>query len=143
MPTLPDRGQPLDISYLLTMANEINSINSIVSLQSANKSKISYPTNPPRTVETATANLTFYAAANTLSPKFSTQSDLITRFNFNFSSTPIVTVSVQAVSGEAPPIYAVITNLNSNGCDIKLFSSGNVIGDPIVNVSIIAIGERP
>lgn len=143
MPTLPDRGQPLDISYILTMANEINSINSIVSLQSANRSKISYPTNPPRSVETATSNLTFYASANTLSPKFSTQSDLTTRFNFNFSSTPIVTVSVQTVSGEAAPIYAVITNLNSNSCDVKLFNSATVNGDPVINVSIIAIGERP
>lgn len=143
MPTLPDRGQPLDISYILTMANEINSINSIVSLQSSNRSKIVYPTNPPRSVETATANLAFYAASNTLSPKFSTKSDLTTRFNFNFSSTPIVTVSVQSVSGETPPIYAVITNLNSNGCDVKLFKSDTVNGDPVLNVSIIAIGEKP
>jgi hypothetical protein len=143
MPTLPDRGSPLDLSYILTMANEINDINAIVRLQSRNMSNIKYPTNPPRSVETATSNLTFYASANTLSPKFSTQSDLITRFNFNFSSAPIVTASVQVVSGEAPPIFAVITNLNSNGCDVKLFSSGTVTGDPVVNVSIIAIGERP
>lgn len=143
MPTLPDRGQPLDLSYILTMANEINSINSIVNLQNSNKSKISYPTNPPRSVETATANLTFYAASNTLSPNFSTNSDLVTRFNFNFSSTPIVTVSVQTVSGETPPVYAVITSVNSNTCDVKLFNSAAVTGSPVVNVSIIAIGERP
>lgn len=143
MPTLPDRGQPLDLSYLLTMANEINDINAIVRLQSRNMSNIKYPTNPPRSVETATSNLTFYASANTLSPKFSTQSDLTTRFNFNFSSAPIVTTSVQVISGEAPPIFAVITNINSNGCDVKLFPSGTVTGDPVVNVSIIAIGERP
>lgn len=138
----PDRGQPLDLSYLLTVVNEINSLNRRLATKAINQSQIKYA-DTSSTSNIVTSDLVFYAATNTLSPKFATGADLITRFNFSgFKTTPIVTASVQVVTGDAPPIYAVITNLNSNGCEVRLFASGTVNGDPRVNVSIIAIGEK-
>lgn len=138
---LPDRGQPLDLSYILTVVNELNNLNRVVSNKAVNQSNIKYP-DASGTTSIITSDLVFYASSNSLSPKFSTGSDLTTRFDFNFKTTPIVTVSVNMISGTPAPIFAVLTNLTNTGCEVRLFNSGSITGDPRVSVSIIAVGER-
>lgn len=138
---LPDAGQPLDLSFLLTLVNEFNNLNRVVSNKAVNQSSIKYLDGSAVT-SVLTSDLVFYASSNSISPKFSTNTDISTRFDFNFKTTPIVTTSVNMVSGTAAPIFPVITNLTNTGCEVRLFSAGSVTGDPRVSVSIIAVGER-
>lgn len=138
---LPDRGQPLDLSYLLTVVNEVNNLNRVVSSRPVNQSSLRY-LNGAATTNVVTSDLVFYASSNSLSPKFTTGADTLTRFDFNFKKVPIVTTSLAMLSGNAAGIFPVITNLTTTTCEIKLFSSESVTGDPRVSVSIIAIGER-
>lgn len=138
---LPDTGQPLDLSYLLTVVNEINNLNRVVSNKAINQSSIKYLDSSAVT-SIVTSDLVFYASSNAISPKFSTNTDTVTRFDFNFKTTPIVTTSITMISGTAAGIFPVITNLTNTGCEVRLFPSGSVTGDPRVSVSIIAMGER-
>lgn len=138
---LPDRGQPLDLSYLLTIVNEVNNLNRVVSSKAVNQSSIKY-LDGSGTTSVITSDLIFYASSNSISPKFTTGADTTTRFDFNFKTTPIVTTSISMVSGTAAAVFPVITNLTNTSCEIKLFSAGSVTGDPRVSVSIIAVGER-
>lgn len=138
---LPDAGQPLDLSYLLTLVNEVNNLNRVVSNKAVNQSSIKYLDGSAVT-SVVTSDLVFYASSNSISPKFSTNTDTSTRFDFNFKTTPIVTTSITMVSGTAAGIFPVITNLTNTGCEVRLFYSGSITGDPRVSVSIIAVGER-
>lgn len=138
---LPDQGQPLDLSYLLTLVNELNTLNRVVSNKAVNQSSIKYLDSSAVT-NVITSDLVIYGSSNAISPKFSTGTDISTRFDFNFRTTPVVTTSIAMISGTAAGIFPVITNLTNTGCEVKLFSSGSVTGDPRVSVSIIAVGER-
>jgi hypothetical protein len=138
---LPDAGQPLDLSYLLTLVNEVNNLNRVVSSKAVNQSSIKY-SEASGTKNIVTSDLVFYASTNSLSPKFKTGADTTTRFDFNFKTTPIVVTSISMVSGTVAAIFPVITNLSNTSCQIKLFDAKTVSGDPRINVSIIAIGER-
>lgn len=138
---LPDRGQPLDLSYFLTLVTEFNNLNRVVSNKAINQSSIRY-LDASGTTSVVTSDLVFYASSNSISPKFSTNTDISTRFDFNFKTTPIVTTSVNMISGTPAPIFAVVTNLTNTGCEVRLFNAGSITGDPRVSVSIIAMGER-
>lgn len=135
---LPDRGQPIDISYLLRIATEINNLNSIIST-GGTESSIKYLGDNSVT-RVLTNDLVIYSASQQISGNLSTDTNLQTTFDFSFQKTPIVVSSVQYVSGE-PSLFPVIKNINNNGCSVALYST-KTSGAVVANVSIIAIGER-
>ena len=136
---LPDRGQPLDISYLFRIAQEINRVSELVA---SSVSKIKYRDTPTPS-QTSTSNLVFYAETlKIVDGNLSVQSNTPATFDYSgiFKTTPVVICSVTAVTGVSA-LYSVLDGVTQNGCNVKVFSSATS-GAFNADVSLIAIGER-
>ena len=136
---LPDRGQPLDISYLLRMATEINNLNSTIN-SGRTQSSIKY-FGETGVTEVATSELVMYASSQPVTGNSTTESGLTTRFDFpsGFRRAPIVTVSAQSSSDN---VYCVIKSVSDRSCEVKLVLPAGTTSSTTANISIIAIGER-
>lgn len=138
---LPDRGQPLDISYLHKIAKEINAISEIVRTDSG-LSKIKYrDTSTPS--EALTSTLAFYAETQKIiDANLSVQPNAPSSFDYSgiFKTTPVVLCSVTSVTGVSN-LYPVLSGVTQNSCQVNVFSSATS-GAFSADVSIIAIGER-
>ena len=136
---LPDRGQPIDISYLIRIATEINSLNQRVST-GGTQSSLKYLGNN-NTTRVITSDLVIHSASQQVSGNLQTTRSLLrSTFNFSFKTTPIVVASVESVSG-VTSIFPVLQNIGPSGCSVFLESPIST-GDVTANISIIAIGER-
>ena len=136
---LPDRGQPLDISYLHKIAQEINRVSELFT---SSFSKIKYrDTSTPS--NTSTSNVVFYAETQKIvDANLSVQSNAPASFDYSgiFKTTPVVLCSVTSVTGVSN-LYAVLNGVTQNSCQVNVFSSATS-GAFSADVSIIAIGER-
>jgi hypothetical protein len=134
---LPDRGQPLDISYLLRMAGEINTLNSIIN-SNGTLSSIKY-FGEVGVTEVPTPDLVVYASSQPVSGNSTSDSGLTTRFDYSFRQAPIVTVSAQSTSDN---VYCVIKSVSDRSCEVKLILPAGTTSFTTANISLIAIGER-
>ena len=135
----PDRGQPLDISYLLRIVTEINRISDTIG---SAFSKIKYRDTSTPSYASA-ANLVFYAETlKIVDGNLSVQSNAPATFDYSgmFKTTPVVLCSVTSVTGVSN-LYPVLDGVTQNGCNVKVFSSATS-GAFNADVSILAIGER-
>jgi hypothetical protein len=136
---LPDRGQPLDISYLFRIAQEINRVSELVA---SRLSKIKYrDTATPSQV--LTSNIVFYAETQKIvDANLSVQPNAPASFDYSgiFKTTPVVTCSVTSVTGVSS-LYPVLSGVTQNSCQVNVFSSATS-GAFSADISIIAIGER-
>ena len=136
---LPDRGQPLDISYLFRMAQEINRVSEIAA---STISKIKYR-DTSTSSQVATSNVAFYAETQKIvDANLSVQPNAPASFDYSgiFKTTPVVISSVTSVTGVSN-LYAVLSGVTQNSCQVNVFSSATS-GAFSADVSIIAIGER-
>lgn len=136
---LPDRGQPLDISYLFKIVQEINRVSELFV---STFSKIKYRDTPIPS-NTSTSNIVFYAETQKIvDANLSVQSNAPASFDYSgiFKTTPVVTCSVTSVTGVSN-LYPVLSGVTQNSCQINVFSSATS-GAFAADVSIIAIGER-
>jgi len=135
----PDRGQPLDISYLYRMVNEINNISQLIG---NGISKIKYrDTSTP--AQPKTGNLVFYAETLKITDaNLSTQTNSTATFDYSgmFKTTPVVVCSVTSLDGVSN-LYTVLEKVTQNNCNVNVFSSSTG-GAFSADVSIIAIGEK-
>lgn len=136
---VPDRGQPLDISYLIRIAQEINTLNQKVST-GGTQSSIKYVTNP-QTTKVLTSDLVVYAGTQQISGDLSTSSGGVdVPFDFTFKNTPIIVASVASVAGGLPH-FATLKSSTANSCTVTVHST-KTSGTFTVDVSVIAVGER-
>ena len=134
---LPDRGQPLDISYLSRMATEINTLNRLVN-STRSLSSIKY-FGESGTTEVATSELVIYASSQAVSGNSTSDSGLTTRFDYSFKKAPIVTVSAQSTSDN---VYCVIKSVSDRSCEVKLILPAGTTSFTTANISLVAIGEK-
>ena len=135
----PDRGQPLDISYLYRVVNEINNISRLIGNAF---SKIKYRDVPTSSL-VAAANLVFYAETLKITDaNLSTQTNSTATFDYSgvFKTTPVVVCSITSLDGVSN-LYTVLEKVTQNNCNVNVFSSSTG-GAFSADVSIIAIGER-
>jgi hypothetical protein len=136
---LPSRGQPIDLSYILTIVNSIDELNSKIA-SGKTESSIKYSGNTG-TTSLLTSDLVFYSASQKINFNLSTKSGNSTSFSFNFKNTPIVLTSVESgPSSTSIPVYCVLNNISPTGCSVTAYSSKST-GTFDGNISIIAIGE--
>lgn len=135
----PDRGQPLDISYLYRVVNEINNVSQLIG---NGISKIKYrDTATP--AQPKTGNLVFYAETLKITDaNLSTQTNSTATFDYSglFKTTPVVVCSITSLDGVSN-LYTVLEKVTQNNCNVNVFSSSTG-GAFSADVSIIAIGER-
>ena len=136
---LPDRGQPLDISYLFRIAQEINRVSELIG---TTLSKIKFRDNSTPS-QLLTSNLAFYAETlKIVDGNLSVTEITSATFDYSgiFKTTPVVVCSVTAVTGVSA-LYSVLDGVTQNSCNVKVFSS-KTSGAFSADISIIAIGER-
>ena len=136
---LPDRGQPLDISYLYRIVNEINNVSSLIG---NTLSKLKYRDKSTKS-QVLTSNLVFYAETQKIvDANLSVQPNAPATFDYSgiFKTTPIVLSSVTSISGVSN-LYTVLNTVTQNSCQVNVYSSATS-GKIEADVSIIAIGER-
>ena len=136
---LPDRGQPLDISYLYRIVNEINNVSSLIG---NTLSKLKYRDKSTKS-QVLTSNLVFYAETQKIiDANLSVQPNAPATFDYSgiFKTTPIVLSSVTSISGVSN-LYTVLNSVTQNSCQVNVYSSATS-GKIEADVSIIAIGER-
>lgn len=136
---LPDRGQPLDISYLYRIVTEINSVSKLIG---NTLSKLKYRDKSTKS-QVLTSNLVFYAETlKIIDANLSVQPNAPATFDYSgiFKTTPIVISSVTSITGVSN-LYTVLNSVTQNSCQVNVYSSATS-GAIEADVSIIAIGER-
>lgn len=138
--SLPEQGQPLDISYLSDIAKEINNLNTALS-STGTTSVIDNGINVPENVRTN--NVKIYATTEGIQTGSvtagSTQEWSVT-FNPEFLYIPIVTATIQNNSGSTAGTNTAIT--------ISRIATGAVSGKILYNtegsiditINILAVG---
>lgn len=136
---LPERGQPLDISYIYRVVEQIRVLSDAIGTAF---SKIKYrDVSTPSNV--SSTNLVFYAETLKITNgNLSTQTNATSTFDYSgmFKTTPVVVCSVISLDGVSN-LYAVLEKVTQNNCNVNVFSPSTG-GAFSADVSIIAIGER-
>lgn len=136
---LPERGQPLDISYIYRVVEQIRVLSDAIGTAF---SKIKYrDVSTPSNV--SSTNLVFYAETLKITNgNLSTQTNATSTFDYSgmFKTTPVVVCSVTSLDGVSN-LYAVLEKVTQNNCNVNVFSPSTG-GAFSADVSIIAIGER-
>jgi len=137
---LPERGQPLDLSYIYQMANAINDLNN----QIVSNSVTSVVNNGIDLREDArTSNLRFYATTTSIQAgtvSAGTSRDWSVDLSPNFLYTPVVTATVQnnTSSTAGNNITLVIKNITTGRVDGNIIY--NAAGSIDIRINVIAVG---
>lgn len=137
---LPDKGQPLDISYLYRIVDEINRLNNVVA-GGGTESLIKY-SGDGQVTNVLTSEVVIFSATQQVSGISSQDSSLTTRFDFpSFKRAPVVTATAQSVSG-SENIYCLVKTVSDRSCEVKLILPSGTTTQVTANISIVAVGER-
>lgn len=137
---LPERGQPIDLSYMYQMANAINDLNN----QLASNSVTSVVNNGIELREDATtSNLRFYATTTSIQAgtvTAGTSRAWSADFSPNFLYTPVVTATVQnnTSSTAGNNITLVIKSITTGRVDGNIIY--NAAGSIDITINVIAVG---
>lgn len=143
---LPDRGQPLDVTYLYQIANALNDAVDTISTATYNYTTIDpSESGTGKRIDVKNSNAKIYATQ-----KLITSSDTVSgnttktfsvSFASNFSAPPIVTAT-PVNDGGSPignDVFVVINKVTTSAVDFTVrFNSSGQIGKLFVN--ILAIG---
>lgn len=133
---LPQRGQPLDVSYIYNLTKAVNDISKQVSTSTNNYSKIG-------TNSIKTADLKFEAKTVNVAINQSVNAGTEQTFNAtldNFKTVPVVTATPVNQGGtvSGKEISVILTSVTTSGVTgIVRFGSTGILS---VDVNIIAVG---
>jgi hypothetical protein len=137
---VPERGQPIDLSYMSEMAKAINDLSTKVS----GKTAISVVDNGINAPESATtSNLRFYAATQTIQAanvSAGNTANWSISFNNPFLYTPVVTATVQNTSSSTASNNVNITIKNITTGQVSGVVRYNAEGSIDIIINVIAIG---
>jgi hypothetical protein len=139
---LPDRGQPLDVTYLYQIANALNDAVDTISTATYN-----YTTVDTRGIgkeDVKNSNAKVYAAYKDIVTNETVSGNTTKTFSIDFASEfkypPIVTATAvnTGTSTIGNDVFAIITSISTSRVDgiVRFNSSGSVS----TSVNIIAIG---
>lgn len=142
MPQLPvpQRGQPLEVSYIADIVNQINSLTT--ELGSSNNSvsvKIS-PTDPANSSKITRSAIDCQTKDLTTKTLTAGQGESI-EVLFSFSSPPMVTATVWNKGGTpaGQDVSVQITNITTSKASLYAKFGSN--GDATVSINVVAIGQ--
>jgi hypothetical protein len=140
---LPERGQPLDLSYIYQLANAVNEIATQVSPTVGRYTTVDTVSAGPQSVRTSDARIV--GMFDTVANSSTTSPDGEGFFSFNYSdfkfapivtATPVLTNEIGTEAGT--DISVVLTRITTNRVDgIVRFNTSGIAN---VGVNIIAVG---
>jgi len=142
---LPERGQPIDVSYVYQMANAINQLADQVTTTGFNYTTVDTPALGKQNIRTSESRIiagTINVTSNSQEASGSTKTFTYT-YNGNFKYTPVATATIvnsggSATSAAAENATVIITNIDANGLSgLVRFNTG---GRDTTSVNLIIVG---
>jgi hypothetical protein len=143
---LPERGQPIDVSYVYQLANAVNQLADQVTTTGFNYTTVDVPAGVgKRNVRTSEARIiaaTVSVTSNSQEPGSNTK-PFTYAYNGNFQFTPVATATIVNVGGAATSTAAenatvIITNIDANG--LTGLVRFNTAGRATTSVNLIIVG---
>jgi len=141
---LPERGQPLDLTYMYQLATAINDMSSTMSANANNYTTIDIAEKRPEAIKTSDAMIVGgYITVTNAAPNTSGSEKLFTyEFPQNFGYNPIVTATPYAIGDTATTaskdVTLVLTEITPSV--VKGIVTFNQTGLSSVGVNLIAVG---
>lgn len=142
---LPERGQPLDVTYLSVLASAINDLAEAASTVGVNKyTSIDIAENTPKVIKTSDAMIVggYATVTNTAPNTAGSEKEFIYRFDNSFAYIPVVTATpitigdtATTASKDVTVVLSLITTSQVNG--IVTF---NQTGISSVGINLLAVG---
>lgn len=140
---LPDRGQPLDVSYLYQLAEAINNLSNELSPTVAKYTTIDTVSSGKQSIRTSDARVIggFKAVTNNSSNTTGTEEPFSYTFS-DFAYPPIVTATAITTDNQnsesSRNVSVILTSITTNRVDgyVKF----NTIGTSSVGVNLIIVG---
>lgn len=139
---LPDRGQPLDVTYLYQIANALN--DAVDTISTATYNYTSIDTKGVGRQDVKNSNAKIYAAYVDIISSETVSSNTTKTFSINFASEfkypPLVTATpINAGGTVGNDVLVVINSVTTSGVTgtVRFNSSGQVTN---ISVNILAIG---
>ena len=139
---LPERGQPLDVTYIYQLADTINDISTQVSSATYNYTTVDTLNAGTQNIKTSGAKIVGKISA--LPPNSivnaGNEKDFSVSFDGNFKFPPIVSATPVNVSGTpaGQNVSVVVTSVTNNGVSGTV--RFNATGEVSISVHILAIG---
>lgn len=142
---VPDRGQPLDVTYIYTLAQAINEVSESISFSTSNYTSIDQKTPQPGRQDLKNNNAKIYASyydvVNNETVTANTTKTWTINFASNFKYPPIVIATPinTGTSDIGNDVFTVITSVTTSQVNgiIRFNSSGSQVS---TTINIIAIG---
>lgn len=140
---LPERGQPIDVSYIYQVANAVNQLSDQVLTTGYNYTTVDTPSAGKQNIKTSETRI--IAGSVTVTSNSSQTADSTKTFEYsyngNFKFTPIATATVvnNGLTSAGEGATVVITKIDANGLSglVRFDRAGNA--STTVNLIIIGI----
>jgi hypothetical protein len=141
---LPQRGQPIDVSYLYTIASALNDLTTKVGSSAKNYVTINNGVTSPQTVTISDTKIVSSSVSlNVTGATAGSTKDFTYSFPGEFKFSPVVTATIvnTGTSQVGAASTVALTNITTSKVDgIVRFTTN---GDVSVNIHIIAVGVAP
>jgi len=140
----PDRGQPLDVSYIYSLANAINELSSQISAPTYKYASIGTTSGPQNSLVTNTKivadTVNVYSTLTDVSPGLTVEKSLSFSTG-EFKYPPIVTATpvLTSQSENGADLSVTIKQVTTSRVDFSVTFFGT--GKAALNVNVIAIGS--
>lgn len=145
---IPERGQPLDVTYLSVLASAINDLAETVTAVGVNRhTSIDIAENTPKVVKTSDAMIVggYSKVTNTTPNTAGSEKEFIYRFDNSFGYLPVVTATPITIGDTATTaskdVSIVLSEITTS--QITGIVTFNQTGISSIGVNIIAIGIPP
>lgn len=139
---IPERGQPLDVTYFYQIATAVNDLAKQISSATYNSTTINSPSGAKETVKTSEARIFagYSTVATNSTVSAGNEKPFSITFDNGFKYIPIVSATAVNTGGTAvgKDVSVVVKNITTSQVDgtVKFNSSGDVS----LTVHVIAIG---
>ena len=140
---LPERGQPIDVSYVYQIANAVNQLSDQVATTGYNYTTVDTPSAGKQNIKTSESRIiggSVVVTSNSSQTADSTKAFSYS-YNGNFKYTPIATATIVnnglTPAGEGASV--VITNIDANGLNGLVRFDRAGVTSTTVNLIIIGI----
>jgi len=140
---LPERGQPIDVSYIYQISNAVNQLSDQISTTGYNYTSVDTPSAGKQNIKTSETRI--IAGSVSVTSNSSQTADSTKTFTYsyngNFKYTPIATATVvnNGLTSAGEGATVVITSIDANGLNglVRFDRAGNA--STTVNLIIIGI----
>lgn len=139
---LPDRGQPLDVTYIYDLANAVNDMSSQISSATFNYTSIDNPNGAKQNIRTSQAKIIggYIVVANNSTVNAGNEKEFEYDFGTNFKYPPIVTATAVNINGTPAGQNVTVILKPPTSSRVEGVVRFNASGDLSIAVNLIIIG---